>query len=308
MAKHDDMAIAEFLRLGGRKIPAGLMAKTRSAARKSMLQKKVEPETDLLMEGASLYGKLKDASLLPADDPQNQKALDRILRLHKKVATKKLEFPKVIPARAGLVSTAFSGTVVPPFDFKDVFPGTYGGLLPPFGNLIVSGAANKNGQISASLVTSEIGPSGGGENAEVGINFNAPGPGTLTISTNPVYSFEWLTNALNRNLVGAAGSLELSIWAMNADGSLFQSLAQESQPIFCGAGAGIDFGFKFNVPTSITASVEVNPSLPYLACAVTVSVEAIGMGWPGSLAVAMLSATVPSISYAFAGEFATSYR
>jgi hypothetical protein len=305
MTKHDDMAIAEFLRLGGKKIPAGLSGKARSAARKATLQKSSGPAADLLIEGAKLYGKLGEASPISAEDPAKQKTLDKILRLHKRVATKKLEFPKVTPVRAGLVSTTFSGTVAPPFDFASSGPATYGGLLPPFGNVIVSGAANKNGQISASLVTSETGPSGGGEAAEVGIYLSPLGPGELTISVSPTYSFEWLTNSLNRNLVGATGSLELVIWAMNAKGNLLQPLAQESQQIFSGGETGIHFGFKFDLQTSFMATVEVNPSLPYISCAVVAYVEGIGMGWPGSLAVAMLSATVPSISYAFTGEFAS---
>jgi hypothetical protein len=304
MAKHDDMAIAEFLRLGGRKIPASLAAKARSAARKSMLQKGAGPGTDLLMDGVKLYSRLKDASSISATEPANQKTLDKILRLHKRVATKKLGFPRVPPRRAGPVSTVFSGTVAPPFDFASASPATYGGLLPPFGDVMASGAANVSGQISASLVTSETGPSGGGEAAEVGIYFSPLGPGTLTISASPTYSFEWLTNSLNRTFVGANGSIELIIWAMDATGNLLQMLAQESQQIFSGSEPGIHFGFKFDVQTSLTATVEVNPSLPYISCAVVVYVEAIGMGWPGSLAIAMLSATVPSISYAFTGQLA----
>jgi hypothetical protein len=52
------------------------------------------------------------------------------------------------------------------------------------------------------------------------------------------------------------------------------------------------------VKKSLSASLQVTPSLVYL-CFVEVFAFALGMGWPGSLATAMASATVPSISYGF---------
>jgi hypothetical protein len=71
MTKYD-LDIAEFLRLGGRKIPAGVAAKAR-AATKSMLLKETELRDRTRMEGAKLYGELKGGSPIAVDDPANRK-------------------------------------------------------------------------------------------------------------------------------------------------------------------------------------------------------------------------------------------
>ncbi|HEV3278529.1 MAG TPA: hypothetical protein VG860_17055, partial [Terriglobia bacterium] len=220
MAKHD-LEVAEFLRLGGRKIPAGLAAKARAAAMKSTLPKKPGAGTDLRVQGAKLYGELKGASPIAVDDPANRGPLEAILRLHKKVASKKLAFPVVLPG-GGPVSVVFSGPLGPPFDFAD--SALILGINPngtfEVGNPTRLGTANVNGQISASAVTPETGESAGGELAQVGSYFCPPGPGTLTISASPTYSFEFLTNSLNTAPVYAEGWIELIISGVDEQGDL----------------------------------------------------------------------------------------
>ena len=95
-AKHD-LDVADLLRLGGRKIPAGLAAKARAAAMKSILPKRPGAGSDLRVQGAKLYGELKGGSPIAVNDPANRGPLDAILRLHKRVASKKLAFPEVLP-------------------------------------------------------------------------------------------------------------------------------------------------------------------------------------------------------------------
>jgi hypothetical protein len=309
MAKHD-LEVAEFLRLGGRKIPAGLAAKARAAAMKSTLPKKPGAGTDLRVQGAKLYGELKGASPIAVDDPANRGPLEAILRLHKKVASKKLAFPVVLPG-GGPVSVVFSGPLGPPFDFAD--SALILGINPngtfEVGNPTRLGTANVNGQISASAVTPETGESAGGELAQVGSYFCPPGPGTLTISASPTYSFEFLTNSLNTAPVYAEGWIELIISGVDEQGDqVWAENLYGVDPLFYGYQSGqIQSGFQFGVQESVSASLAVTPSFLY-SCYVRVTVEVAGEGWPGSLAVAMVSATVPSISYEFVGDFPTTAK
>jgi hypothetical protein len=166
-------------------------------------------------------------------------------------------------------------------------------------------SANANGQISASVVTSERpGISDGSANAAVGFHFQPMVAGTLTISATPTYSFEWSANWLNSSYyVISTGIVNLMIRGMDATG-----VTPNGGSAFSAYKAWVEstdyspprFGFQFGVQQPNSVSLDVTPPFSYL-CIVLVDVQAIGMGWPGSLAVAMASATVPSISYAFVG-------
>jgi len=294
-AAKQEMKVMEFLRTGGKNIRAGFASKA-AAATKLMLQKRLDAGNARRKQGAKLYGKLKGASTVAVKDPVNKKALDELLRWHKKLAGRKLVFPKVPGEAGGLIPGSISGTVVPPFDFADSIPT----LLANVSNPTLSVSANVNGQIMASAATSQApGFNGGSEYARVGIFFHPMVEGTLTIWASPTYSFQWSTNSLNTSLVTSSGDVGLTIYGMNelgeilATGGAMYELWQED------ATGQINFDFGSNVQKSLSASLTVTPSLVYL-CFVEVDAHVVGMGWPGSLATAMASATVPSISFGFA--------
>jgi hypothetical protein len=293
LTKHD-LERTAFLRLGGRKIAASLAAKGKASMKSTPLEN-LETRTNLRMQGAKLYRHLKGGSPIAVDDPANRKTLDAILRLHKKVASKKLPFPKVTVPSGGFVPVTLSGTAVPPFDFV----GTLAQTLD--GNPVLSDSANKNGQISAGVVTPETGGVYGNygvSQAEVGIHFTPPVPGILKISANPTYSFQELTNSLNNASVAAVGIVYVHLRGQNNLGEIEDSVGDYVH-IFDETTSGqLQFNFKFGVQQAVSVSAFVTPSLLYW-CSVGVLVDALGMGWPGSLAVSIMSATVPSISYEF---------
>jgi hypothetical protein len=296
MAKKNGMTkqAMEFLRLGGTRIPAGFASKA-AAATKSMLQKKLDARNALRKQGAKLFGGLKGASAVAVNDPANKKALDGLLSWHKKIAGKKLAFPKVHLGVGGFFPGSISGTIVPPFDFADSIPG----LLANVSNPTLSVSASVNGQISASAASSQTrGFNGGSEYARVGIFFHPMTQGRLTISASPTYSFAWSTNSLNTSDVTSNGDVGLTIYGMNDMGGILAAAGgfYESWDELATGQINLDYGF--NVKKSLSASVDVTPSLVYL-CFVEVFTFVLGMGWPGSLATAMASATVPSISYEF---------
>ncbi len=293
-ATKQDLRVMEFLRLGGTKIPAGFASKA-AAATKSMLRKKLDAGIVLRKQGAKLYSELKGASTVGVNDPANKKALDGLLSWHKKIAGKKLPFPKVPVGVGGFFPGSISGTIVPPFDFADSIPA----LLANVSNPTLSVSASVNGQISASAVTSQTpGFNGGGEYARVGIFFHPMTQGTLTISASPTYSFEWSTNSLNTSYVTSSGDVGLTIYGMNDLAQILATAGADYELWEELATGQINFDFGFNVKKSLSASLDVTPSLVYL-CFVEVEAAVVGMGWPGSLATAMASATVPSISYEF---------
>jgi hypothetical protein len=288
------MQAMEFLRMGGARIPAGFAGKA-VAVTKSMLQERLDARNVLRKRGAKLLGGLKGASTIALNDPANKKALDGLLSWHKKLAGRKLLFPRVPAGLDGFLPGSISGTIVPPFNFADSIPT----LLANVSNPTLSASASVNGQISASAVTSQTpGFNGGSEYARVGIFFHPMTQGTLTISASPTYSFQWSTNSLNTKLVTSSGSVGLTVYGMNelaqilaTAGGLYESWEEL-------ATGEIHLDFAFDVQKSLSVSLEVTPSLIYL-CFVEVFAHVVGMGWPGSLATAMASATVPSISYAF---------
>jgi hypothetical protein len=305
MTQHD-WELAEFLRLGGGKIPAGVAAKAKAAV--SMPLKKRDAGIELQMQGAKLYGELKGGSPTAVDDPANRETLEAILRLHKKAARTKVPFPKIAAVPAW-VSTILSGTVTPPFQFAYTdssiithprIPLQHGQQPPIDVNPIMSATASANGQISVSVASSEAGVSDGIEQATVGMYFRPQIPGTLTISARPTYSFAWATNSLKYPAVLAIGSIALGISGEVAGGKFLET-ADTVQVFSESTPEQVQFDVQSDVQKSLSASLNVtHPNLFY--CYVSVAVRAWGMGWPGSLAVAMMSATVPSISYEFSGE------
>jgi hypothetical protein len=281
----------EFLRLGGKKIPAGFAGKA-LAATKSLRRRQKGAAQGMRSERAKLFARLKDKCAVAVDDPANKKALEQIASLHRKLAAKKLRFPKVRNGTGWISPGTISGTLVPPFDFADTIPAVISG------NTELSASANVEGQIGASAATAESGSdNNGSEFARVGFFFHPMMPGTLTVSASPTYSFEWSTNSLNNTPVTSSGDVGLTVYGMNelaqilsTAGSAYTSWQEDT--------TGVQFDFGFDLQNSLSISLPVTPAQIYL-CFVEVFAQAMGCGWPGSLASAMASATVPSMSFEF---------
>jgi len=286
--------VADLLRLAGKPIPEGFATKTVDAT-KSMLRKKLEDASVLRKQVATLYSGLRGAAAVAVDDPANKKALDGLLGSHTKLASRKLTFPKVPVEIGGFFPGSISGTIVPPFDFADTIPT----LLANVTNPTLSASANVNGQISASAVTSQTpGFNGGSEYARVGFFFHPMTTGTLTILASPTYSFQWSTNSLNSSLVTSSGNVGLTIYGMDDMAHILAS-AGANYELWNEQDTGqINLDFGFDIKKSLSVSLEVTHALVYL-CFVEVDAHVVGMGWPGSLATSMASATVPSIRYGF---------
>ncbi len=285
--------IEEFMRLGGAKIPAGFAAKAK-AATKSLLEKRLKSENTQRMQAAKLYSELQGAAGVDISDPTNKKTLDELLSSFKKMAGKKLAIPKAPVGVGGFLPGTIAGTVAPPFDFADTIPTVLAGPTPP-----MSVSASINGQLSASVTSLQApGFNGGNEYARVGIFFHPMTTGTLTISAKPTYLFEWLTNSLNTSFVLSSGSVGLTIYGLDEFGHVSGEAGENAVSWQVLTTGEVNFGAGFDETMSLSASAQVDSSLVYL-CFVEVDAGAAGVGWPGSLALAMASATVPSISYEF---------
>ena len=290
-AKRRDLEVREFLRLGGKKIPAGFAGKA-LAATKTLRRRQMGTAQGMRTERAKLFARLKDESAVAVDAPANKKTLEQMASLHRKLAAKKLRFPKVRGGIGWISPGTISGTLVPPFDFADTIPAAIAG------NTELSASANVDGQIGASAATGEAGSdNNGSEYARVGFFFHPMTQGTLTVSASPTYPFEWSTNSLNNTPVISSGDVGLTVYGMNelaqilsTAGSTYKSWQQDT--------TGVQFNFGFDLQNSLSVSLPVTPAQVYL-CFVEVFAQAMGCGWPGSLASAMASATVPSMSFEF---------
>jgi hypothetical protein len=290
-AKRRDLEVREFLRLGGKKIPAGFAGRA-LAATKTLRRRQMGTAQGMRTERAKLFARLKDESAVAVDAPANKKTLEQMASLHRKLAAKKLRFPKVRGGIGWISPGTISGTLVPPFDFADTIPAAIAG------NTELSASANVDGQIGASAATGEAGSdNNGSEYARVGFFFHPMTQGTLTVSASPTYSFEWSTNSLNNTPVISSGDVGLTVYGMNelaqilsTAGSTYTSWQQDT--------TGVQFNFGFDLQNSLSVSLPVTPAQVYL-CFVEVFAQAMGCGWPGSLASAMASATVPSMSFEF---------
>jgi hypothetical protein len=291
-AARRDLEVMEFLRLGGRRISAGFAGKA-LAATKSLRRQQLGAAQGMRAEQAKLFGRLKNASVMAGNDPTDKRILEQILGLHRRLAAKKLRFPKVAGGASWISPGTISGVMVPPFEFADTIPPM------PFGNPELSASANVNGQIAASAVTAESGVNNGSEYAKVGFFFHPMTQGTLTVSASPSYSFEWSTNSLNNAPVTSSGDVGLTVYGMNELAQIL-STAGSYYKTWDQTATGLQFDFGFDLQNSLSVSLQVNPSQIYL-CFVEVFAQVFGAGWPvpGSLASAMASASVPSMSFEF---------
>jgi hypothetical protein len=280
--------------MGGMNIPVGFARKAADVTR-TKLQQKLDAGRAIQKPGAKLSSGLKGPSMVDVDDPANRRALAGLLTWHQKLAATKLSFPRVPSAVGDFVAGRISGTSVPPFDFADTIPTLLANVSDP----ALAASANRNGQIRVSAVSSQSkGFNGGSEYARVGIFFHPMTQGTLTISASPTYSFQWSTNSLNTTFVTSSGSIGLTVYGMNEFAQILATAGGLYESWQATETGQMNLNFGFDVQKTVSATLNVTPSLIYL-CFVEVFAHVVGMGWPGSLATAMASATVPSISYSF---------
>jgi len=292
---------ARILR-GGKAVPNELVRRC-LADLQSRRQAGLEQRKATEMKMAKLFGQARGQFETDPRHPAQADSLQGLLALHQKLAKQKLAAPKVPGGLGGLLPGQIVVTTVPPYDYSVVIPATLAGNNP-----ILEGASDKNtGMMSASAITaSQKGFNGGSMYTTVGVYFHPFGPGTLTVHATPKYSFQWWTNSIGANsLVRSFGSGGLTVYGVDVAsqttggvGTIVSTAGQtfglwdENQT----DQVRFDFGFDLQAPVSV--QLDVNHDLVYLIF-VEADVHVEGIGWPGSLAGAKLSVTVPSLTYDF---------
>lgn len=231
------------------------------------------------------------------------KALDGLLSMHKKLASQKIAAPVVAGELGGILGGSISVKAVPPFDYDVIIPEQLAG------NEVTTtvSASRLTGQMSMSaLSSSEPGFNGGGMYATVGVYFHPMTAGILSVSVKPTYSFQWWTNSLQSfDIVQAYGQGALTVYGVDvasqttgATGTI-ETVAGQNFVMWNQENTGeIQFDAGFDLQTPASVSVSVDPTQVYLLF-VDANVDVQGVGWPGSLAGAVLSVTVPYIAYEF---------
>ncbi len=230
-------------------------------------------------------------------------ALDRLLSMHKKLASQKLTLPNFPRGVGGILAGSISVKVVPPYDYDVIIPSVLAGNEPT-----ISGSADRiTGKMSVSAVSSsDFGFNGGGMYTTVGIYFHPMTAGSLTVSINPSYSFEWWTNSLAwYDPLQSFGEGAVTVYGVDVAGQTtgatggIETVATQQFKMWNQQNPGeiqIDTGFDLQTPASLT--VNVDPTQVYLLF-VEADVDVQTGGWPGSLAGAMMSVSVPYIAYDF---------
>ncbi len=269
----------------------------------SKKQAQVQQRSTTEQQMAKYLSEVKGFAKSAAGDPQTAKALDGLLGIHKKLAKQKLAAPKVVSGLGGILPGRISVKVTPPFDYDEVISTVLAGDEP-----VLAGSADKNtGQMSAScMVAIDPGRNGGSMYTTVGIYFHPMAPGTLTVYANPTYSFQWWTNSIaDYNPVRSFGAGGLTIYGIDVVHQTTTGLsgidAVAGQQFFMweeDQTSQVRFDAGFDLQASVSVQTPVDQTLVYLLF-VEASTHVEGMGWPGSLAGAIMSVTVPSITYEF---------
>lgn len=236
-------------------------------------------------------------------DSETERSLEGLLETHRKLAAQKLAAPQVHGGIGWPRPGSISATVVPPFDFNVQIPGVLAGNQPT-----ITGSADKNtGQMSVSCDTAtEPGFNGGSMYTSVGIYFHPSVPGILTVTATPKYSFQWWTNSISSSSsVESFGSGGVTIYGVDVASQTTGAtgtIVSVANAQFYGWDETqmdqINLDFGFDLETTATTQIEVDHTLVYLLF-VDIETAVEGVGWPGSLAGAEMSVTVPSISYDF---------
>jgi hypothetical protein len=241
-------------------------------------------------------------------DPRSKKALDGLLALHGKLGRRKLVAPKVPAVVGGISGGRISVTITPPYDYAlTIQTPPNNGVHKP---ATAAAAANKNGTLSCSAITTHE-RSMGSAYAHVGIFFHPLSAGTLRVSASPAYSFQWWTNSIGTREVQSGGSADINIYGLEqrttqpGDFSIVSVAGTPFKRWLETETGRVRFDVGFDVQNPVSAQMSVGRGLVYLVF-VTVHCHVLNAGWPGSLAGAMLSATVPSITWEFEPDLVAS--
>ncbi len=285
-------AALEFLR-GGKTVPEGLVRR-RMADVKRRVKARFEEKNALQRQAAQYWSRIQKPI---GEDAEAARAVDGLRGIDERLAKRKLIVPAAPREVAGILAGSYSVRVTPPYDYA--FAGS-SFVFPPVGNPDSAASADKNsGQLSCSIATDHANPSYGSPYAEMGIYFHPLfGPAILRVWANPAFAFSWWANSISAaSPAGSFGHGWLEIWILQAGGSgplywRFQDFA--SWDVY--AKQELEFDFGSNPGSAVFGQLQVDPSYVY-GLSVSCECEATGSGWPGSLAGANLSITVPSITF-----------
>lgn len=291
----------QFLR-GGKPAPEKLVRQGISEVQQKK-QAQFEQNSRTEQQMAKYLKRIQGVAQPNVDDPHRSKALDGLLGIHKRLTKNKLAAPHVLGGLGGILQGRISVKVTPPYDYDVILRTVLAGPEPT-----LSASADKyTGQMSVNCASSsERGFNGGSMYTTVGIYFHPLTAGTLTVQATPTYSYQWWTNSLQPvDLVRSFGEGALTVYGVDA-----ATLATgESSPIIPVASqqfysweqdetGQVLVGFDSGLQTPVSVQAQVGPDLVYLAF-VEAQAHVEGVGWPGSLSGAVLSVTVPSITYDF---------
>lgn len=281
---------------GGNTIPRGLVD-LRVAEARRMLQAGRADGRGVAGQMARYFGLAQGEAPRISAAPGAERGVEGLLALHEKLARRKLAAPRVPAEVGGLMPGRITVKVTPPFDYAFTIH------TPIIGATQVAATATKNGQLSSSAVSDRSRFNAGSAYAEAGIFFHPLSAGRLRVSASPAFSFQWWTNSLGTRAVRSEGTGMLAIFGLEANPSDPRNFTVVSS-------AGTHFEHwdetstgevQFDVGSTqapVSVELDVSRSLVYVLF-VSAHTHVEGGPWPGSLAGAMMSVTVPSLTWEF---------
>lgn len=172
---------------GGKPVPQGLMRR-HVADLKRKLETRFKEKSALQQEAQKYFAQLQNSSSAPApDSPEAKRALNGLLQITKRLASRKLARPLGVAQIGGILAGHYTLNVVPPYDYSDSWTSV------GFGNPTLSASADKSsGEMTCSVASNYTAKSGGEAFSALGIYFHpAFQSGTLRASISPSFLFSW---------------------------------------------------------------------------------------------------------------------
>jgi hypothetical protein len=260
---------------------------------------------------ANYRRRLRDPALTEVGDADGARIADELRAMGERLTRQAMADLASVRQIAGTLAGSYSAKITPPYDYA------YAELrFPTTGRVQVTASANQNtGQLSCSMVTSSSPPaktdpydiSGlpytpnvATRHAEVGLYFRPMfGPAILRVSAAPAFAFSWWANSISADMAAVTRATgALAVWKPTGDLLEPVDLAEDDFVSWdVTATEQVNFDVESNPGGLASVQLQVDPSNFYIVC-VTCDCHVEGAGWPGSLAGANLSITVPFITLA----------
>jgi hypothetical protein len=285
----------------GGKLPARLVKHQLAELRQARAGEIAEKAR--VQQQAARYLSQLQAPVEPAEGPAAEKALNGLRSLTQRLSKPKRAAKKPIISPIP-VWGRYTLTFTPPNYLQDLGSYTNGQITSVTGNPTIAATGNETlGQMTCTVETNYDSPSSGTASNLLGVFFKPLfESATAEISFDSQLSFYWYVNSIRNKYAFSAAQGLIEIYQYD-DGIFIEPPLNEGAFIGWSEDAINNLDFDFFSGAGPTWSLQVPVSSSYFYFVVfRLSAMASGSGWPGSLAGASATVTIPSITVTVTGN------